>query len=193
MIFIHMERFPSLMGQSAQLLALKRNCIISDDLKTLFNTIQTGRRAETRPHTFIQHGQTAFQKQLASKKAIAVHGPSNVWTTEPTANFHLRAIACANAAGFVKPPAFIQPGKTVSSQLLSNCRIPGAAVTTSPSGCMNIGLFKKWLHFFSRSVPTGLLLLIPDGCGSHYSAEVIDATDALAILLVILTPNGTHL
>ncbi|KAE8976281.1 hypothetical protein PR002_g25357 [Phytophthora rubi] len=108
--------------------------------------------------------ETAFQKQLKSKKVVAVKGSSNVWSTEPTANFHLTIVASGSAAGFSVPLAFILPGKTVSSRLLENCEAPGAAVSTSPSGCMNTELF-----------------------------EVVDAAAHFSILLVFLPPNGTHL
>ncbi|KAE9116918.1 hypothetical protein PF010_g8787 [Phytophthora fragariae] len=86
--------------------------------------------------------ETAFQKQLKSKKVVAVKGSSNVWSTEPTANFHLAIVASGSAAGFSVPLAFILPGKTVSSRLLENREAPGAAVSTSPSGCMNTELFE---------------------------------------------------
>ncbi|KAE9027795.1 hypothetical protein PF010_g2565 [Phytophthora fragariae] len=79
---------------------------------------------------------------------------------------------------------------------MADCVVPGATVTTSPSGFMNMELFAEWLHFFSGSMPASIprpLVLILDGCGSHHSDKVVDAADALDILLVSLPPNGTHL
>ncbi|GMF54048.1 unnamed protein product [Phytophthora fragariaefolia] len=61
---------------------------------------------------------------------------------------------------------------------------------------MNLGIFEEWLRFFSRSVPASIprpLVLILDGCGSHYSTDVVKVADALDILLVFLPPNGTQL
>ncbi|KAG2776097.1 hypothetical protein PC116_g22458 [Phytophthora cactorum] len=140
--------------------------------------------------------ETALQKQLKSKKVAAVRGSSNVWSTEPTANFHLTIVACGSAVGFVIPPAFVLPGKTVTSRLLEGCEVTGAAVATSPSGFMNSALFEEWLQCFADSVPASVkrpLVLILDGCASHYSTKVVDLAANLRIMLVFLPPNATHL
>ncbi|KAE9034419.1 hypothetical protein PR003_g8338 [Phytophthora rubi] len=55
--------------------------------------------------------------------------------------------------------------------MMANNVVPGAAVTTSPSGFMNMERFKEWFHFFSQSVPASIPRQILDGCGSHYSAR----------------------
>ncbi|KAE9047448.1 hypothetical protein PR003_g1823 [Phytophthora rubi] len=161
------ERFSSLTRRAAQSIAVKRNCIVSADLTTLFNTLAKLVNELKLDHTrLFNMDETAFQMQLTSKKVVAIRGSSKVWTTDPTANFHLTVVACGNAAGFVVSPAFILPGKTVSSQLMANCVAPGAAVTTSPLGFMNMELFEEWLHFVSRSVPASIprpLVLILDG------------------------------
>ncbi|KAG2996398.1 hypothetical protein PC123_g21984 [Phytophthora cactorum] len=139
--------------------------------------------------------ETALQKQLKSKKVVAVRGSSNVWSTEPTANFHLTIVACGSAASFVVPPAFVLPGKTVSSRLLEGCEVTGAAVATSPSGFMNSALFEEWLQYFAQSVLASVkrpLVLILDGCAFHYSTKVVDLAANLRIMLVFL-PNATHL
>ncbi|KAE8956562.1 hypothetical protein PR001_g31691, partial [Phytophthora rubi] len=191
------ELFPVLTGRTAQALSLKRNCIVPADLTMIFNTLaKLVIELKLDGSRVFNMDETAFQKQLKSKKVVAVKGSSNVWSTEPTANFHLTIVACGSAAGFVVPPAFILPGKTVSSQLLENCEAPGAAVSTSPSGFMNTELFEVWLQFFADAVPDSVqrpLVLILDGCASHYSAKVVDAAAHFSILLVFLPPNGTHL
>ncbi|GMF41501.1 unnamed protein product [Phytophthora fragariaefolia] len=189
------ESFPSLTRRSAQSLVLKRNCIVSDDITTLFNTLAKLVIELNLDHKrLFNMDETAFQKQLTNRRVVAIRGSSNVWTTEPTANFHLTVVACGNEAGFMVPPAFILPGKTISSQLMTNCSVSGAAVTTSPSGFINLDIFEEWLHLFSRSVPASIprpLVLILDGCGSHYSTDVVKVADALDILLVFLPLNGT--
>eukprot|EP00644_Phytophthora_capsici_P004068 jgi/Phyca11/108352/e_gw1.15.519.1 len=106
-------RFPALTGRTAQSLSLKRNCVIPADLTTLFNTLaKLVIELKLDSSRVFNMDETAFQKQLKSKKVVAVRGSSNVWNTEPTANFHLTIVACGNAGGFVVPPAFILPGKT---------------------------------------------------------------------------------
>jgi hypothetical protein len=74
--------------------------------------------------------------------------------------------------------------------------VQGAAVTTSESGFMNAALFEEWMSFFAGSIPTNVrrpLLLILDGCGSHYSSRIVYAAERLQIMLVFLPPNATHL
>ncbi|KAE9117634.1 hypothetical protein PF007_g9199 [Phytophthora fragariae] len=49
---------------------------------------------------------------------------------------------------------------------------------------------------FADAVPDAVqrpLVLILDGCASHYSAKVVDAAAHFSILLVFLPQNGTHL
>lgn len=80
--------------------------------------------------------------------------------------------------------------------MLDGCDVPGATITTTTSGFMNTGLFIKWLMDFAAYVPTSImrpLLLVMDGCSSHYSVEVIEAATKAEVLLVCLPENGTHL
>eukprot|EP00644_Phytophthora_capsici_P002027 jgi/Phyca11/129420/e_gw1.84.49.1 len=84
----------------------------------------------------------------------------------------------------------------VQWDILEACEVAGASITTSPSGFINAYLFQKWLQFFVNSVPSSVqrpILLVLDGCASHYSADVIDVATSLGILLVLLPPNATHL
>lgn len=191
------KRYPALTVRSAQSLATKRNFVVHGDLTTLFNTLaKLIIELKLDSSRVFNMDETAFQKQLKSKKVVAVRGSSNVWSTEPTANFHLTIVACGSAAGFVIPPAFVLPGKTVSPGLLENCEAKGAVVTTSASGFMNTTLFERWLKFFASAVPDSIarpLVLILDGCGSHYSEEVLAAAECLNVMLVFLPPNATHL
>ncbi|EGZ25886.1 hypothetical protein PHYSODRAFT_377580, partial [Phytophthora sojae] len=84
----------------------------------------------------------------------------------------------------------------VKLEVLDGCAIPRAAVTTSSSGFMNGFLFLEWLRFFSASVPKDVqrpLLLILDGCSSHYSVEIMLEAVRLGVLLLLLPSNATHL
>ncbi|KUF93002.1 serine/threonine-protein kinase nek3 [Phytophthora nicotianae] len=140
--------------------------------------------------------ETAFQTRKKSKKVIAVRGSSNVWCLDPSVNFHLSIVACGSAAGFVVPPMYILPGKTVEWDIMDECGASSAAVTTSPSGFINTYMFQRWLHFLDKSVPSTIkrpLLLVLDGCSSHYSEDVLETATRLGILLVLLPPNATHL
>ena len=48
---------------------------------------------------------------------------------------------------------FFLPGKSAKIDIMVGCNLEGAAVTTPPSGYMNMALFLLWLRFFSVSVP----------------------------------------
>ncbi|KAE9027794.1 hypothetical protein PF010_g2566 [Phytophthora fragariae] len=61
------------MGRAAQSLAVKRNCIVSADLTTLFNTLAKLVIELKLDHTQVFNmDETAFHKQLTSKKVVAV-------------------------------------------------------------------------------------------------------------------------
>jgi len=140
--------------------------------------------------------ETAFETRTATKPVIVVRGSKNVWHTDVTADFHLTIVACGSAEGFVVPPLFVLPGKTVWLNILEGCDVPGAAVTTTESGFMNHGLFQRWLAFFAAAIPTPVrrpLVLIMDGCASHISPLIIEAADAVQVKLVCLPANATHL
>lgn len=139
---------------------------------------------------------TGFMTRSKSKHVIAVRGSLNVWESEATASFHLTIFACASAAGFVVPPLFILPGQRVNIDLLSECRVPGASVTTTESGFINGEVFSAWLPFFAGSVPLDVpqpLVLILDGCSSHFSGHIHEVGAAVHVPLVIIPSNATHL
>jgi hypothetical protein len=85
-----------------------------------------------------------------------------------------------SAAGVMMPPVFVLPGKTVPLEILNGCSVERAALTTTNSGFMNSTLLSPWLAFFAAAVPAAValakpLLLIMDGCSSHYSVDIVDA------------------
>jgi hypothetical protein len=94
------------------------------------------------------------------------------------------------------PPVFILPRKTVKFNILRDCDVLDAAVTATPSGFVNMELFESWLVFFAADVPEDVkhpLILIMDGCSSHYSSSVFELAGKLQIMLVCPPANLTHL
>ena len=119
-----------------------------------------------------------------------------MWSGDAAVGFHLTIVGCGSAAGFVVPPLFILPGVTVKLDVLDECDVHGAAATTTSSGFMNSGLFSSWIRFFACSVPMPIkrpLVLVLDGCSSHYSLQVLEEAEKYGILLVFLPANATHL
>ncbi|RLN31641.1 hypothetical protein BBJ28_00026272 [Nothophytophthora sp. Chile5] len=192
-----LERHPTLAPRVSQSISKARNAVDNTDVQRLFNTllklyIEKGFSREN----IFNVDETAFQTTTKSKKVLAARGSPNVWHTDASAGFHLSIVACASASGLVVPPVFILPGKTVRLTVMDGCSISAAAVTTTESGFMNGELFLSWLAFFAAAVPASIkrpLLLIMDGCSSHYSLEVVDTATELGILLVCLPANSTHL
>ncbi|KAE9200906.1 hypothetical protein PF004_g18861 [Phytophthora fragariae] len=140
--------------------------------------------------------ETAFYKAPKSKRVVAVRRSKNVWMATPTTSFHMTTIACGSAAGFVVPPVFILPGKTVSLDILQGVEVPGAGVTGTPTGFLNMELFELWLSIFAAAVPPTVkrpLILVMDGCGSLYSSAIIEHATKLQVVLVCLPANATHL
>ncbi|GMF50525.1 unnamed protein product [Phytophthora fragariaefolia] len=192
-----MERNQTLANRTAQSISMRRKNVCEEALATLFATLaKLVIKLDLNESRVFNMDETAFQTRKKSKKVVATRGSSSVWSIYPSVNFHFSMVACGSASGFVVPPAFILPGKTVEWDILKGCEVPGATVTTSPSGFINTSLFERWLHFFDKSVPSSVkrpLVLVLDGCGSHYSVGVIDTAARLDILLVLLPPNATHL
>ncbi|KAE9000564.1 hypothetical protein PR001_g18756 [Phytophthora rubi] len=166
-----MGRHPQLSTRIAQTLPPKRNCVTGGDMATLFDTLaKLVIELQLDGSRIFNMNETAFQTRKKSKRVVAVRGSTKVWCLDPAVNFHLSIVACGSAAG--------------------------AAVTTSPSGFINMYLFQEWLKFFAKAVPELVkrpLLLVLDGCRLHYSEEVIATAASLDILLVLLPPNAIHL
>ncbi|KAE8982484.1 hypothetical protein PR001_g23713 [Phytophthora rubi] len=151
------ERHPTLSVRTAQSLSMKRNNVTNVDLTILFTTLaKLVIELNLDSSRVFNMNETAFQTRKKGKKVVAVRGSSNIWSTEPSVNFHLSIVACGSGAGFAVPPAYILPGKTVEWDILKECGVPGAAITTSPSGFINTYLFEKWLHVFAASVPSSV-------------------------------------
>ncbi|GMG17529.1 unnamed protein product [Phytophthora fragariaefolia] len=140
--------------------------------------------------------EVAFETRKRSKTAVAIRESKNVWTIDSSTNFHLTIVACGSASGFAVPPVFIVPGKTVRLDVLDTCSAPSAAITTTESGFTNSTLFETWIQFFANSVPSPIrrpLVLVMDGCSSHYSLPIVQAADNMQVRRVCLPANATHL
>ena len=61
---------------------------------------------------------------------------------------------------------------------------------------MDSARFIRWLRHFLDTVPNAVqrpLILIYDGCSSHYDGEIVREAVRLKIILVLLPANATHL
>ncbi|RHZ20103.1 hypothetical protein DYB26_013900 [Aphanomyces astaci] len=91
---------------------------------------------------------------------------------------------------------FVLPGDTVSTLECDSLYIHGAAITTSEKGWTNSFICRKWTSMLNSSIPISTprpILLILDGCSSHYSEHIYDAATSFDILLQFLPANSTHM
>ncbi|KAE8907865.1 hypothetical protein PF007_g15257 [Phytophthora fragariae] len=191
------QRHPDLTDRSAQVLSRTRNTVDFDDARLLFSSLAKAIiESNASADQVFNMDETAFYKAPKSKRVVAVRRSKNVWMATPTTSFHMTTIACGSAAGFVVPPVFILPGKTVSLDILQGVEVPGAGVTGTPTGFLNMELFELWLSIFAAAVPPTVkrpLILVMDGCGSLYSSAIIEHATKLQVVLVCLPANATHL
>ena len=108
----------------------------------------------------------------------------------------MKIIACAAANGFVIPPLYLVPGQRINHEVMNACKILESRITTANKGFMNSAIFMKWLEHFKRNIPGSVqcpILLVYDGCGSHYNQDIMEKAIELKVLLVLLPANSTHL
>ena len=140
--------------------------------------------------------ETGFQTHEKRRKVVAVRGSKNVWTKSISADFHLSLVAACSASGHIVPPTFILFGTRVKRDVLNNCAVPGATVTTTESGFINEKIFLQWINTFSCCIPGTVkrpIVLTFDGYSAHISLDVVTKALEVQILLVCLPPNAMHL
>jgi hypothetical protein len=191
------DRHPELVVRQAQVICRVRNQV-GDDIvvatyETLLAAVQMHGLDSTRMYNV---DETGFYTRHRSTRVIALKGSRNVWTHETPPSFHLTIVACGNAAGEYIPPTFVLAGQRLQRPLWDALTVTGAQITTTANGFMTSSLFLKWLVRFSESVPANVqrpVLLLMDGCSSHYSKAIIYAALQMGVLLMCLPANATHL
>jgi hypothetical protein len=81
--------------------------------------------------------ETSFLSKSSSKKVVAVKGSSNVWCRKEEPGFHLTIVACVRADGKTIPPLFILPSIRLYRNILDECVVENAKVTTDVKGFIN--------------------------------------------------------
>lgn len=188
---------PDLSLRDSQVIKCARNEISMENLRKFFiEYMKHVIERKASPDHIINMDETGFSQKSRQTKVIVVKGSRNVWIKSAQCNFHLTSVACASATGFVCPPLYILPGERVTRDVLDDCDVPGAAITTAPRGFMNSMGFIRWLRYFSDAVPVAVqrpLILVYDGCSSHYNDEIVREAVRLKNFLVLLPANATHL
>ncbi|RHY05617.1 hypothetical protein DYB25_008603 [Aphanomyces astaci] len=148
------------------------------------------------PKRVFNMDETSFSPSKTATKVVVHRTTKQVHVEEATASAHVTIVACVGADGSKIPPLFVLPGDRVSTEVCDNLVIPGAAVTTSEKGWMNSFICRKWLSMLSSAIPTSTarpILLIVNGCSSHYSNYIYDEAQRLEILLLFLPANSAQM
>ncbi|ETV77665.1 hypothetical protein H257_08556 [Aphanomyces astaci] len=148
------------------------------------------------PKRVFNMDETSFSPSKAATKVVVHRSTQHVYVEESTASAHVTIVACVGADGSKIPPLFILPGDRVTTGACDSLVIPGATVTTSEKGWSNSYICRKWLTMLDSAIPASTprpILLILDGCFSHYSTYIYDEAARVSILLVFLPANSTHM
>ena len=120
--------------------------------------------------------ENGFIQKQNSHKVVLSKGSSNVRSKCADPNFHITFFVCVSAAKSVTLSLLILPRKRLNRDVLKGCDIEGANIITAPKGFINSTLFSSWLEFFANAVPDSVarqLVLVYDGCCSHYNDEIV--------------------
>ena len=129
------------------------------------------------PSQIFNMDETGFLQNSKAKQVIVVSGSKNIWSKKAETNFYLTLVACVAADGFAVPPLFLVPGKRLNRNVLDSCAIENAKIATADKGFMTSAVFCLWLKHFADSVPDLTLrplLLVMDGCSSHYNKDIVE-------------------
>jgi hypothetical protein len=181
-----LSRYPQLTLRMSQVIKRNRNDTTVEDLHDFFNKlIKVVIEEKLDADRIFNMDETGFAQRSRSKKVVAVSGSKNVWSKSIDANFHLTIVAAASARGHVLPPVFIVPGQRLSRDVLDECDVEGAKITTAPKGFVNQFLFMSWLDHFTKSIPLHVvrpILLVCDGCSSHYNPDIAAKAASLRVI-----------
>ncbi|RQM30957.1 hypothetical protein B5M09_013375 [Aphanomyces astaci] len=191
-----MKRSHDLTHRKSQSISNARNFVTDDDVDALYAKIKAAIVLVGNDAARVYNmDETGFAPKRHANKVIAQVGSTNVWSQEASLNFHMTIVGCIGANGTVSPPLFVLPGASVLADAFEVLTVEHAALASTSSGFMNSGLFLAWLKMFSKATGdvTKPVLLVYDGCASHYSVDIVDQAQKLGIILFLLPPNSTHL
>ncbi|RHZ01813.1 hypothetical protein DYB35_013316 [Aphanomyces astaci] len=191
-----MKRSHDLTHRKSQSISNARNFVTDDDVDALYAKIKAAIVLVGNDAARVYNmDETGFAPKRHANKVIAQVGSTNVRSQEARLNFHMTIVGCIGANGTVSPPLFVLPGASVLADAFEVLTVEHAALASTSSGFMNSGLFLAWLKMFSKATGdvTKPVLLVYDGCASHYSVDIVDQAQKLGITLFLLPPNSTHL
>ena len=174
---------------------------------TGFNSPQVERFFQLLRTLYVKHGfracdlyncdETGFQTSAyRPPKVVSLKGKRQVGVVASAERGRtVTAICCCNAIGQFVPPALIFPCKKMNDPRLLDATPPGTKGMCSPTGWVNIDLFRDWLEFFVQQVkPTEQrpVLLLVDNHESHRAVAVLEYALAHHMVMMSVPPHTTH-
>ncbi|KAH9116639.1 hypothetical protein LEN26_010343 [Aphanomyces euteiches] len=182
---------------TATALSKPRQSISDQDIDKFFiELLEATSQVEMDPTRIFNMDETSFSPTSTSKKVVVHPNTKQVYVEEPSASCHVTVVACVGADGTKIPPLFILPGNRISTDVCESLITPEASVTTSEKGWTNSYICRKWLSSLHEAIPNSTkrpILLVLDGCSSHYSNHIYEESVKLGILLLFLPANSTHI
>ncbi|RLO08121.1 hypothetical protein DYB28_006826 [Aphanomyces astaci] len=177
-----LARNEALKTKKSNLLSKPRHAVDKDAVVHFFDELGKALSlVNMAPKRVFNMDETSFSPSKTARKVVVHRTTKQVHVEEATASAH---------------PLFVLPADRVSTEVCDNLVIPGAAVTTSEKGWTNSFICRKWLSMLSSAIPTSTarpILLIVDGCSSHYSNYIYDEAQRLEILLLFLPANSAQM
>ncbi|RHY63004.1 hypothetical protein DYB30_010998, partial [Aphanomyces astaci] len=190
-----LDRHSHLKVSKARVLSKPRNAVDSNVVVNFFHELAHGLSlVNMDPSRNFNMDETNFSHTKTSKKVVVHRSAKAVYAEESSAPSHVTIVACVAADGTKVLPMFILPGEKVSTDTYDKLTIP--VLATSEKGWTNSFICRKWLSTLDAKIPASTIrpiLLILDGCSSHYSEYIYPEATALNILLQFLPANATHL
>ncbi|RHY26405.1 hypothetical protein DYB32_007638 [Aphanomyces invadans] len=189
-------RHSELKTVKSQVLSKARNSVDVDTVVDFYHElVHSMSLVGFEPSRVYNMDETSFSPNKVSRKVVVHRNSAKVYVEEASASAHVTIVACVCADGTKVPPLFVLPGSRVTTEVCDNLSIPGEAVTTSEKGWTSSYLCRKWLSMLNSAIPASTprpILLVLDGCSSHYSNYIFEAAMSMGFLLQFLPANSTH-
>ncbi len=125
-------------------------------------------------------------------KVVARKGQKNLSCITSDTKSQVTVLACVNATGDCIPP-FVIFNRKMKTELAVG-EVPNTYYGYSKNGWMDMELFHDWFvnHFLCYAPSERPLLLLLDGCSSHFCPDMVKLAASEQVVLFVLPPHTTQ-
>ena len=147
-----------------------------------------------KPSQIFNMDETGLPLDPKPPKVVHKRGERNPTSIASGDRSHITVVACVCATGYTIPPMVIFDRKRLNPDM-THSEVPGTLYGLSSKGWMGIELFGAWFqnHFLKYAPLERPIILLMDGCSSHFCPETIKLASSQMVILFALPPNTTHL